>query len=775
MGMHLELFSCASRSSETWGASGTFPRFLLTCAARMNPFWRTLALGILFVLPAFPQNDSPTVEIDYEAIRLEKIVSAVRISESISLDGRLDEPAWALASPAKDFIQWGPRPGEPATEQTDVRFLYDDDNLYVGVICFDSDPTNLVISGLQEDFIFSQSDNVALVLDSLHDRRSGFLFGVNPAGAKRDSQISNNGQFNNDWDAVWDAKTTTNDEGWIAEFVIPFKTLRFSQSPFQEWGVNMSRFVVRKSEESEWSPLPVRYRVSRISQAGTLIGLEGIRQGRNLKVKPFVTAGVTQVRGADGQIQTLRSLKKAKDYDGGFDAKYSLTPSLTLDATYRTDFAQVEVDQQQVNLTRFNLFFPEKREFFLENAGTFNFGGGRRGANLVPFFSRTIGLDRGTPIPIVGGARVSGQAGRYDVGFLTMKTESFTKKTEEFPDGQTLPSNNYLVGRIKRNFSTSSWIGALVTNRDSTLPGDYNRVYGADMHFQFYDRLEFDSYLLRSETPGKSGKDQARKFRTEWRDDELVIGAEYNSVQTNFNPQMGFIRRKDVTQYSGNFSWLPRLRGSRTIRNLIFTTNLDYYEGGNGKVETRTQDVDLGIQFLDNGRINFSINENFDRLVDTFLIRADLPIAPGDYRYREYSMRFNTNQARRFSGSGNVSVGEFWDGHRKSFGGSLGLKPDHHLNVDLDYRYDRVNLPNGSFTTSLVGARFLYGFTPRAILKAFFQYNADTHQLSSNIRFNVIHHPLSDLYLVYNDRRSTDTGQLVERAFIVKLTNLISF
>ena len=473
----------------------------------------------MFVAPAFPQSRAPAVEIDYEAIRLGKIVTAVRISERISLDGRLDEPAWELASPATDFIQWGPRPGEPATEQTDVRFLYDDDNLYVGFISFDSDPASLVVSELQEDFNFSQSDNVALVLDSLHDRRSAFQFGVSPAGAKRDSQLSNNSQFNNDWDGVWDAKTSTNDEGWIAEFVIPFTTLRFSQSPLQEWGVNMSRFVVRKSEESEWSPIPIRYRISRISQAGTLIGLEGIRQSRNLKVKPFVTAGVTQIRGADGQMQTLRSLKSVKDYDGGVDVKYSLTPSLTLDTTYRTDFAQVEVDQQQVNLTRFNLFFPEKREFFIENAGTFAFGTSR-GANLVPFFSRSIGLNGGTPIPIVGGARVSGKAGRYDVGFLTMKTESFTDRQ------RSIPSNNYLVGRIKRNFATSSWIGALVTNRDSTVAGDYNRVYGADAHFQFYDRLEFDSYLLQSETPGKSGKDQARKFATAWRDDELVIGAE---------------------------------------------------------------------------------------------------------------------------------------------------------------------------------------------------------------------------------------------------------
>lgn len=742
----------------------------------MTSLWRILLLCLLSAVAAYPQTQSngngngsgsPIAAIDYETIRLEKIVTAVRTTERIILDGRLDEPAWKLASPATDFITKLPRPGEPSEERTEVRFVYDDDILYVGFICFDSDPTDNVVV-LREDFSSRESDGVAMVLDSLHDRRSAYQFGTNPAGAKRDSHVTNNSQFNNDWDSVWDVKVSTNDESWIAEFAIPFKTLRFSQSPTQEWGVNLSRFIVRINEQSFWSPIPVRYGMSRISQAGTLIGLEGIRQGRNLKVKPFATTGITQIAGTDGPIQTM------EDYDGGVDLKYSLTPSLTLDATYRTDFAQVEVDQQQVNLTRFNLFFPEKRDFFLENAGTFNFASGGRGADLVPFFSRSIGLSGGTPIPIVGGARVTGQVGQYDVGFLSMKTES--------DDTRSIPSNDYRVGRVKRNFSTSSWIGALVTNRDSTLAGDYNRVYGADAHFQFYERLEFDSYLLRSDTPGKSGKDQARKFATAWRDDELVVGAEYYAVQTNFNPEMGFVRRKDITQYSGNVSWLPLLRRSRTVRNLIFSTDLDYYEGGNAKVETRTQGINVGVELQNGGSGNFSVVENFDRLVDPFLIRsrerghaADLAIDVGDYRYREYSLSFNSSQRGKITGNVNFTLGEFWNGHRKSFGGALDWRPNYHMNINVDYSHNRVNLPNGSFRTTLVGARLSYGFSPRLFLNGLFQYNADTHQVSSNIRFNFIHHPLSDLYLVYNDRRDTLSGQLVERTFIVKVTNLFSF
>jgi hypothetical protein len=485
-----------------------------------------------------------------------------------------------------------------------------------------------------------------------------------------------------------------------------------------------------------------------------------------LKVKPFVTAGFSELRSGNGQLQALRSLGTLDDYDGGLDAKYSITPSLTLDATYRTDFAQVEVDQQQVNLTRFNVFFPEKRDFFLENAGTFSFGGGGTSDNLIPFFSRRIGLSpAGTPIPIVGGGRVSGRIDQYDIGFLAMKTERA---------GATA-SNNYVVGRVKRNLLTRSWVGALVTHRDSTKPDDYNRVYGADAFFVFYNKLEIDAYILKSDTPGRSGRDQGRKFSTAWRDDEWVVSGEYNTVQPNFNPEAGFIRRRESTQYLGEFSWLPRMRRG-AIRNLIFGATTEYVEGAIGELETRTQGVNTGIQLADGGSVNFNIDRTFDRLVDEdFEIRPGVLIPVGDYQYLSYSGRFSTNQSRKISANGNVTLGEFWNGDRRSFGGGVTMRPSYHLNVTLDYSRNDVDLPGGAFTTDLVGARVLYAFTPQAFLNSFVQYNTDTHEVSSNIRFNLIHRPLSDLYLVYNERRNTEVGHLVERAFIVKLTNLFNF
>ena len=734
-------------------------------------FGRAIAALLLSAVVAFGQEGLPAIAplggIDYEAVRLTKIVTAVRSNEKIAVDGRLEEPAWKIAIPATDFITLLPRPGEPSSERTEVRFVYDDNNLYIGFICFDANPKDNVVV-LRKDFQSQESDGVSITIDSLHDRRTGFQFGTNPAGAKRDSQISNNGTFNNDWEGAWDVKVTVNDESWIAEFVIPFKTLRFTKETVQEWGVNLSRFIVSKNEQSFWSPIPVRFSMARISLSGTLNGLEGIHQGRNLKVKPFTTAGFTQARTVNGTTKT------DTNYDGGVDLKYSVTPSLTLDGTYRTDFAQVEVDQQQVNLTRFNLFFPEKRDFFLENAGIFTFGAGignqsASNLNLIPFFSRSIGLSGGSPVPILGGARLTGRTGKYDVGVLDMRTETGTDGT------RAIPANNFFVGRVKRNFSTTSWIGALATNRNSTIAGDYNRVYGPDAHFQFFNKLDFDGYFLKSDTPGKSGRNQARRFGIGWRDDELVFSTEYNAVQSNFNPEMGFITRKDNTNYGADFSWLPLLRHSKVTRNLIFGATTDYYQGGNGRIQTRVRGVSFGAQFQNSGNITFAINRNFDRLVNKFAIRPNLAIAPGDYTYKEYLTKFQTSQKKKIGGNGTVSIGQFWNGHRKSVTGTLTARPNYHLNTNLDYGYNNVTLPNGSFTSNLVGLRLLYGFTPKYFFNAYVQYNSLTHQVSSNLRFDIVHHPLSDLYIIYNDTRDTLTGQFRERELIVKLTNLFSF
>lgn len=714
--------------------------------------------------------------VDYTTARFERNAEATQTEQPITLDGRLDEPAWKLAKPATDFIQWEPKPGFPASDRTEVFFVYDSENLYVGAVCYDSHVDQIVVNELREDFQGQESDGFGFILDTLHDQRSGFFFGTNPAGAKRDLQVANDGdQANQDWDGVWDVKVTRATDRWVAEFVIPFKTLRFNSQEDQEWGLNMVRRIRRTNEDSHWSPIPRRYRVNRTSMAGTLRGLHGINPGRNFKIKPFVTGGVVQTRDSDNVLQ------RRFDKDGGVDIKYGLTQQLTLDATYRTDFSQVEVDQQQVNLTRFNIFFPEKRDFFLENSGLFAFGpggfgggggggGGGRGfggANLVPFFSRRIGLSsEGNPIPIIGGARITGKVKTFDVGLIAMKTER----------KDATPSNTFLVGRFRKNYRNNSWIGALITDRESTAAGDYNRVYGSDVNLRLKENLEISSYLLRSDTPGKSGRNLAGLADVGWRDNDWSVSASHDFVQTNFNPEVGFIRRANAAHTQADASWRPRLRDSKVIRNFNFFSSADYFESSmTGKVETRMQNFNTGVFFQNTSNINFNVFRTFDRLSEPFDIRSDLEIPVGDYQYQRYSMGFNTDRSRAIAGNGFFSWGDFWNGRQTSFGGGLDLKPNFRLNVDLNYNRNDVKLPNGAFVTNLMSTRVLYAFSSRMFLNAFVQYNADTKQVSTNIRYQVIHHPLSDLFIVYNDRRDVHTGELRERALLFKFTNLFNF
>ncbi len=728
-----------------------------------------LARLVVLAAPVRPDQAGAVIAqsanpIDYATARFERVVHARRITARINVDGRLDEPAWVGVEPATNFVQWEPHAGMPASEPTEVRFLYDDDNLYVGARCWDSDPSSLTVHELRQDFESREEDVIAILIDSLHDRQSGFSFWTNPAGARRDVQIfQDDAQRSVDWDGVWTVRVTTDDRGWTAEFVIPFKTLRFSSARQQEWGLNILRRVKRKNEDAYWSPLPRRYRTMRPSMSGTITGLEGIRPGRNLKIKPYGISSVTEL--------AANGLSRDLDANGGADLKYGLTPSQTLDVTYRTDFSQVEADQQQVNLTRFNLVFPEKREFFLENSGVFGVAGGSTsgggGGNVFPFFSRRIGLSAaGTPIPIVGGARVSGTTGPYDVGLLAMKTER----------AGNVPSNAFVVGRFRRNFYGSSSVGAILTSRDSPQPGDGSRLYGVDTLLRFFQRkLDVSSYLLGTRTPAREGRNQARLFRAAWRDDNYSAIALYETVQPNFNPEVGFVRRKDVTHYSGDVDWQPRPHNNNRVRNFDLALGTDLYQDPQGRVETREHAATAGLAFQNSSSLSFNLTHTFDRLVSPFAIRPAVIIVPGDYTYHRYSLNYASNRGRSLSASAKISGGEFWDGHSWSSEGNLEVRPSYHVDVNLTFSRNQVELPSGDFSTTLVGLRFLYAFTSNAFLNSFLQFNATTNEFSSNTRFNLIHRPLSDLYVVYNEQRATTSGALLARGVTIKFTNLFDF
>lgn len=735
----------------------------------------TLALLLLLVGPAGTIN--------YETARLERRLKAVRTAEKITLDGRLDEPAWKQAAVATDFIQSEAHEGEPATERTEVRLLYDTDNLYVGVFAYDSEPGRLIINELRKDFNAASGDSFELILDTFRDERNGYQFATNPAGAKWDAQMTNEGrEVNVNWDGVWSVKARVVEQGWIAEISIPFKTLKFRRADGQTWGINFQRRLRRRNEDSFWSPIPRIYGLSRVSLAGRLEDLEGIKTGANIRVKPYLVASLGR----------LASGKHASDADLGADAKYALTPGLTWDFTYNTDFSQVEADEQQINLTRFTLFFPEKRDFFLENSGIFQFGvasdrgllagtsgsgsttpggGGRQNAvtnDMIFFFSRRIGLsEEGSVIPILGGTRLTGRAGAYEVGLLNIQQRASAQSN----------GTNFTVGRLRRNLLGSSDIGVMMVNKEVLHSSHFDRVVGADANLRFGQKLSINSYLAKASTPSGGGRDLAGRASFTYKDDFWDLRSSYTHIQENFINEMGFVPRQGIRKYAGFVGTTirpERLRGA--IRSFFPHVQIEYVRDRQGRLETRYVDYHFPINFQNGSFIEAGINPTLEFLSKPFLIQRErnISIPPGAYSFDEYFVIGRSDSSRRISGNGRWAVGRFFTGtkHTYALGGTVRF--NHKLNTSFSSTHNNINLPQGHFQTHLLGVRFDYSFSTIMFLNALVQYNSDARQWSSNIRFNLIHRPLSDLFLVYNERRDSLSGRLIDRALIAKFTYMVA-
>ena len=719
-------------------------------------------------------------EINYEAARLERRLKAVRTAERVTVDGRLDEPAWSQAPVAAGFIQNDPRPDEPASEKTEVRVLYDNENLYIGVYAYDSEPNRLIISDLSKDFNKDSGDSLDIVLDTFRDERNGYVFATNPAGAKWDAQMANEGRETNDnWDGVWHVQSRIVADGWIAEIAIPFRTLKFREQDVQTWGINFQRKIRRKNEDSYWSPLPRIYSVERVSLAGTLEDLEGVKPGANVRVKPYVVGTFGQFSDGD------------KDYTGdiGIDAKYGLTTGLTWDFTYNTDFSQVEADEQQINLTRFSLFFPEKREFFLENSGIFQFGatdrfmmpaggggvaggtGGPRqsGNDLILFFSRQIGLsqDGDEAIPILGGTRLTGRVGTYELGLLNIQQR----------ESGDINATNFTVARLRRNILSTSDIGVMLVNKEVQDSPHYNRVLGADANFRFGQAVMANAYLVKSFTPAGADKDLAGRVGLNYKDNIWDLRASYISIQEDFVNEMGFASRLGIGKFAG---YLGRQLRPQSVQKVIRQFNphvhLDYIVDPDGNLDTRQADYHFMAGFQDSSFLEGGANTTLERFTQPFVINRNrnITIPPGVYRYNEYFVTGRSNNGRPISGNIRWSVGEFYTGYRHSY--TLGgiFRFSHKLNTSFSYTHNNINLPEGHFKTNLLTTRFNYSFSTTMFLNALVQYNNDTRQWSSNVRFNLIHRPLSDVFLVYNERRNSEGGDLIDRAVIAKITYMIA-
>lgn len=661
-------------------------------------------------------------------------ITAVRVEKAPTVDGLLDDDAWGLTNPISSFTQREPAEGAPATERTEVRIVYDDRALYIGVSCFDSDPEGIIANGLQRDFEYWNDDNFEVILDTYRDKRNGYLFIINPNGARRDALSTDEGKdVNVDWNGVWDVRTSVNSVGWFAEIEIPFSTLRFPEDSVQVWGVNFERNIRRKREQVLWQGHLRNYELEQVSHAGSLLGLSDIHRGTALEVKPFVSGGYQQDILPEESSTTLTK--------AGLDLKYPLTQTLTLDVTLNTDFSQVEADRAQINLTRFPLFFPEKREFFLEGAGTFdlNFG-----AHPLLFYSRRIGLSQGEQVPIIAGARVVGKMDEYDIGILNMQT---AVKGDE-------SSTNFGVVRVKRSILNQSYVGLMFTNKQ--VAGGYNRAYGVDANLRFSNIfgnnvIEAGGAFAGTATSGLRGDNLAYRLYVDYPNDFVDHFLGLRVVQENFNPEIGFVRRRGKQlSWALRISPRPEVLG---IRQLEFKpVDLEYYWDVNGVPESVFWEWrPLGFTTESGEFFEFNIQRTFDRLDEDFTIFDGVVIPRGKYHYTHYEIQFETNSSRVISGGVFYNWGDYYTGSRRTFSASTTLKANKHLSLSADFTTNWIELRAGSFNSRELGARIRYAFSTMLNTSLFAQWNNEDQQVNVNFRLHWIPKIGSDIFLVVNE------------------------
>ncbi|MEZ4415920.1 MAG: DUF5916 domain-containing protein [Gemmatimonadota bacterium] len=732
----------------------------------------TLTLLLWAMLPAAggAQSTSGAPPPDLEALP-RPTVTIGRVS-GIEIDGRLDEPAWASVVPITAFRQAQPFDGEPASEETAVYLGYDEGALYVAAEMHDSDPQGLITKSLERDapgILFEEMDALGIGLDTFLDRRNSFVFFVNPEGGLKDGQTFDNGRSRDyGWNGVVDVRTTVHDQGWTVEMRIPWRTLRFDPGlADQRWGLNLMRRIRRKNEVSYWAPLDRRNRIFLVSLAGTMEGLGTLPAGRNLTVKPFALA--TRASGT-----AIATDLRGNEADAGIDLKYGITPNLTLDLTYRTDFSQVEADQEQVNLTRFPLFFPEQREFFLENSGTFTFGdvnhgpgSPRSGTSLrdfTLFHSREIGLKSGTPVPLLGGARLSGRVGPLEVGLLNMQSEEFAED----------PAENFSVVRLRKSVLGDSDVGVMFTNRQATgvEGGAYNRTVGFDTNLRLAGHLYVNAYGASS-SDGEPGDGEAARLAVGWRDAFWDLSSAVRRIGADFDPGIGFVRRTGIREGYATVGVHPRV-GRSFLQEINPYVEGTYITDLDGRLETREVGGAVAFSFADRSSINVSYTNRFERLSAPFRV-SGTEIPMGDYSFNEGSARYSSSQGRSFSGSVNVSGGGYFGGTRFSVGGSGRWQPSAGFTAELEASRNDLSVQGQDFTVNLYSARLKYAVSTTLNFGAFVQYNGDTGETITNLRANLIHAPLSDLFLLYTERRERDGGGVLERFVTLKVTRLLVF
>ncbi len=699
---------------------------------------------------------------------------AMRIAEPINLDGHLDDAVYSAIPAVTDFIQQFPHAGQPATEPTEIWILFDDTTLYVSGYCHDSQPERSVATELRRDHnnIFQGGDNISIVFDTYYDKRNGFFFQTNKLGALRDQAISE-GQQLIAWNTVWTARSAETEDGWTFEIAIPFKSLRYRHPGPQVWGINVRRVVKWKNEVSLLTKMPASYGnagVSQMQEAGTLVGLETPSLAKNLEIKPYALSSLT----------TNRAAARPFSNDGhgtiGGDVKYGLTSSLTADLTVNTDFAQVEEDLQQVNLTRFSLQFPEKRDFFLEGQGIFAFGDRARvsaGSDVpILFFSRRIGLSAGQSVPVRVGARVTGKVGAFDIGLLNIQTG----RKDEAGANPT----NFSVLRVKRDIFRRSSIGIIATRRVETSGGDHtNFAAGADAVFRFTDETTLTGYYARTKTEGISEDDVSYRGRFDYLADRYGLVFEHLLVGDGFNPEVGFLRRTDFRRSFAQARFSPRPKKNKVVRKLSAQGGFDYVTNAtSGGLENRTFTVNLDAEFHSSDMIGFDYIHDREFLPERLTLASGVAVPPGSYTSDKLVASYTLGQQRTVSGAATASWGTFYQGHRveTTYTGRVGFSP--RFSTESSITLNWVNLPFGDFTSRLLSTRFIFTPSPRLSVVGLVQVNPSVHTVGSSLRLRWEYTPGSEMFLVYSDGRDTISATpigLLNRSLAFKITTLLRF
>jgi hypothetical protein len=752
--------------------------------------FRTFAFGALFLsasLAAGAQNSTALVApISTSSSRVGR---APTVKSAPTIDGRLHEEAWKDAALFSDFVQREPLEGSPGTEKTEVRVMTDGQALYVAAWMFDREAHLIVPSEKIRDVTLTNSDYFGFILDTFRDRQNGFLFGTTPSGIEHDAQVVREGEgggvfqagqtraqagsmggMNLNWDAAWQVATGVDSAGWYAEFRIPFSTIRYGGGARQTWGFNIMRGIRRKNEEVVWSRVQRQFTIARLSQAGTLTDLE-VPPQRIASVTPYVLGASTRNYTSESKFRTPTEF--------GVDAKYGITPSLTLDLTYNTDFAQVEVDEQRTNLTRFPIFFPEKRPFFLENAGIFS-SGTPQAVDL--FFTRRIGIDTlGQPTPILGGGRVTGRIGGLTVGALQMFTD----------DVGTTSGNSYTVVRTLREISSRSRVGVIAVQRMNTGHGDdYNRVFGLDGRLGMGQAWTFDFWGSKSQTPNRTGAEMAGSARLEYRTRDWNNAVRILSVGEDFNPEVGFLNRPaGYTFYDVSAMRLVRSPNWRRVRQWNPHTNFRGYFGHDGYYQNGQIHVDMTeVEFNSGARFGPELNIFHEGLQVPFTIAPSFVRANGDsiraivvptgsYDWAQLGFDFTSDPSAPLSITGRADFGPFYEGTRNGGSITLTARRGSSVSSSLLVDYQDVSLPQGDFIRKLVGLKFAFFFSPRVFVQTLTQYNNQQRIFTSNVRFAWLNTAGTGLFVVFNDGERADGFSSwqtpLARSFTVKYTRQI--